>query len=172
LKRLILCCFLVLGCGKKDAPVTEQPVATKPSASASASAAPEKPAGPLTLKGAYTAKQGEVRMPADAPPFIHPESKEGLGEGELEVTLPGRSGAVTGKSKGALGAQVFDGWLEEGRLTGTLRPAEGAAAAMWGLVDATVDGAGEARVIKGTVRASGHDGKVVREAAFTLDKKG
>lgn len=173
MNRLLLVGFVVVvGCGKKDAsePAQTKPVASA-SASASASAAPE-PVGPLTLKGVYTAKQGEVRTPEDAPPFIHPESKEGLGEGELEVVLPGKSGAVTGSAKGALGAQIFEGWLDEGKLTGTLRPAEGATPAMWGLVDATVEGSGASRVIKGTVRASGRDGKVVREAAFTLDKKG
>lgn len=174
MNRLLLAGFvLVVGCGKKD---SSEPAPTKPaasaSASASASAAPEMVEGPLTLTGAYTAKQGVVRTPDDAPPFIHPDSKEGLGEGELEIVLPGKSGAVTGKAKGALGAQVLEGWLEDGKLTATLRPAEGATPAMWGLVEATVEGSGASRVIKGTVRASGRDGKVVREATFTLDKKG
>lgn len=175
MNRLLLCCVLVSalgGCGKKDAPANEQPAPHAPAASASASAAPAKAAAPLTLKGAYTAKQAEIRVPADAPPFLHPETKEGLGEGELVITLPGKSGEASGKGKGALGAQVFEGWLEDGRLTGTLRPADGATPAMWGLVDATVEGAGDARVIKGSVRASGRDGKVVREAPFTLDQKG
>lgn len=173
MNRLLLCCFVVVvGCGKKDAPPSEPAPAAKPAVSASASAAAEKPAAPLTLKGAYAAKQGEVRMPEDAPPFLHPESKEGLGDGDLELVLPAKDGAVVGKGKGALGAQLFEGWLEGNRLNGTLRPADGATPAMWGLVEATVEGAGEARTVKGTVRASGRDGKVVREAAFTLDKKG
>lgn len=171
MNRLLVCSFVLLlsACGKKEAPPSEAPAASsKPVASASASTAPEKTDAPATLKGAYASKQGEVRMPADAPPFLHPESKEGLGDGELELTLPGKSGAVTGQGKGALGAQVFEGWLEDGHLTGTLRPADGANPAMWGLVDATVEGAGAARTVKGTLRASGRDGKVVREASFTL----
>lgn len=179
MNRVFLCVLvLVMGCGKKDAAPAE-PAPAKPavSASASSASASAKPveAGPLTLKGAYAAKQGEVRMPEDAPPFLHPDSKEGVGDGEVELTLPGGSGKegpVVGKAKGALGAQLFTGWLEGDRLNGTLYPAEGATPAMWGLVEATVEGAGAARVVKGTIRVSGRDGKIVREAAFKLDQKG
>ncbi len=171
----LLSIVLVVGCGKQEAAPTEAAPKPAASASASASATPKpKEAAPLSLKGSYAAKQGEVRIPEDAPPFLHPtgpEGKEALGDGELELTLPPKEGAVVGKGKGALGAQLFEGWLEGDRLNGTLRPAEGAAPAMWGLVQATVEGTGDARVVKGSLRASGRDGKVVREATFTLDKK-
>jgi hypothetical protein len=155
---------LVLGCGKKE----EAPAATKPqpSASAAASEEPKKsadaPQKSATFKGAYTAKQAEVRTPEDAPKFIHPESKDGIGAGELELTLPAKHGEVTGKASGALGAQVFSGFLDEGHLTGTLTPTAGATPMMWGIVDATVEGGS----VKGTIRASGGDGRVVREATF------
>lgn len=166
MRALALAALLLVSCGKKDAPETTS-AAPAPSAAPSAKAeAPAKDA-PTTVKGSYTAKQAEVRTPEDAPKFIHPESKDGVGAGELEITLPGKRGEATGKASGALGAQVFTGWVEEGRLTGTLYPASGAAPQMWGLVDATVDGS----TVKGTIRASGHDGRVVREASFTLDNK-
>ncbi|MBI2394693.1 MAG: hypothetical protein HYV09_34310 [Deltaproteobacteria bacterium] len=169
-RALFALALVVVACGKKDAP-TDQP-ASKPAASAAPSVSAAAPkAAPITLKGAYASKRGEVRVASDAPAFVHPDSKDGLGEGELTITLPAGNGAATGAAKGALGAQSFRGWLEDGHLTGTLHPDEGSKPAMWGVVDATVEGSGDARSIKGTVRASGADGQVVREATFTLDKK-
>jgi len=164
MRSLVLMALLLASCGKKDTAKTEPPA---PSVSVVAKGEEPKTAAPMTLKGSYTAKQAEVRTPEDAPKFIHPDSKDGVGTGELELTMPAKRGEVTGKASGALGAQVFSGWLDEGRLTGTLHPAEGAAPAMWGLVDANVEGG----TVKGTIRASGHDGRVVREAPFTLEKK-
>lgn len=164
MKRLLIAALLV-ACSKKE-PVVEKPTTAQPAASSSSAA--EKPkAAPATFKGAYTAKQAEVRTPSDAPAFIHPESKDGVGAGELELTLPGGDGAVTGKATGALGAQIFSGWLEGTRLTGTLHPEGDAASAMWGLVEANVEGS----TIKGTLRTSNRDGRLVREAPFTLEKK-
>ena len=172
-------CLLVLmvGCGKKeDGPPEPAPARPAGAASASASAAVgaavEKVAAPLVVEGAYTARQAEVRVPDDAPPFLHPDSKDGVGEGSLELTMPSKDGPVVGIGKGALGAMAFEGWLSGERLDGTVRPTEGAAPAMWGLLQATVEGAGDARVVKGTLRVSGRDGKLVREAAFALKKKG
>jgi hypothetical protein len=162
-KRLVLVALLLLGCGKKET-ASSEPTTTAPSASAlpKSEAEPKAAAAAKSVKGAYTAKQAEVRTPEDAPKFIHPESKDGIGAGELELTLPAKSGEVTGKASGALGAQVFSGFLDEGHLTGTLTPAAGATPTMWGLVDATVEGGS----VKGTIRASGGDGRVVREATF------
>jgi len=165
-RRLILVAVLLASCGKKDASPQNEPAPAK-SAEPAKSAAPARSGEPMTVKGSYTAKQAEVRTPEDAPKFIHPESKDGLGAGELELTLPAKGGEATGKASGALGAQVFAGWLEGGRLTGTLSPADGSKPPMWGLVDATVEGSS----VKGTIRASGSDGRVVREAPFTLEKK-
>jgi len=36
---------------------------------------------PMELAGSYSAKQATVRTPEDAPPFIHPESKDGVATG-------------------------------------------------------------------------------------------
>lgn len=165
-----LATVLTIGCGKKEEPAPKPTPA--PSASVVAKAE-EKPSAATAFKGAYTAKQGAVRTPEDAPPFVHPDSKDGLGAGELELTVPAAKGEVVGKASGALGAQLFSGWLEDGQLRGTLQPSQpsdtaaNAANAMWGVVVATVEGAS----IKGTIRVSGRDGRVVREATFTLEKK-
>jgi hypothetical protein len=169
MKRIMLIAALLFACGKKEESKPEPKAAAQPSASAAPSAEVEKPKGAAAaFKGSYTAKQAEVRTPSDAPSFIHPESKDGIGAGQLELSLPASRGEVTGKGTGALGAQTFSGWLEDGRLTGTLHPTDSGANAMWGLVDATVEGS----AIKGTIRTSGGDGRVVREASFTLNKAG
>jgi hypothetical protein len=163
----VLIALLTISCGKKEeAAKTEAQAA--PSASASASAAKsEKKAAPSEVAGSYASKQAAVRTPEDAPPFIHPDSKEGIGEGELSMVLPPESGAISGKASGALGAQTFSGWLEGDRVTGTLTPNAGATPALWGVVE----GKNESGAVTGTIRASSSDGRVVREATFTLKKK-
>ena len=159
-----------LSCGKKeDAP---KPAVTAPSGAPASSEkkaeSEQKPdeAKGSTFKGSYAAKQAEVRTPDDAPKFIHPDTKDSIGAGELALTLPATRGPIAGKASGALGAQVFSGWLEEGRVTGTLHPNDAAANAVWAVVDATLEGS----VIKGVMRGSGRDGRVVRDAAFSLEK--
>lgn len=161
--------FAVCGCDKKPAP--EQQPAPTPSVAASAAPTASAPAAPaeLTVTGSYEAKRGEVRTPGDAPPFLHPEVKEGLGQGTLTLTLPAAPGPVTGTATGALGAQTLVGWVgDDGRLTATLTPAKGATPMMWGTVDAKVEGGGAARTVSGSIRASDVDGRVVREATFQL----
>jgi hypothetical protein len=161
--RALLLAALLVACGKKEDPQPTKPTPT-PSASASTNPPLAASASERALyRGSYTAKQADVRTPDDAPKFIHPDSKDALGAGELEITV--ENGVATGKASGALGAQIFSGTLEDGHLRGNLYPSE--AGTMWGLLDATVEGA----AIKGTVRASGKDGRVVREATFTLEKK-
>lgn len=169
MSRWLLVAALLTACGKKDE--APKPALTAPASAAPASSSTETKAAPkvagATFKGSYTAKQADVRTPEDAPKFIHPESKDGVGAGALELTLPATRGEVSGTASGALGAQVFSGWLEDGRLTGTLHPSDAAPGAMWGLVDATVEGSS----VKGSIRTSGRDGRVVREAPFTLETK-
>ena len=164
MNRALLLAAMLVACGKKE----ESLAKPAPSAAPSASSAPVPAArvSERTLyKGTYTAKQADVRTPEDAPKFIHPDSKDALGAGDLEITV--ENGLATGKGSGALGAQTFSGTLEDGHLRGFLYPADTGATAMWGLLDANVEGSS----IKGTVRASGRDGRVVREATFTLEKK-
>ena len=125
-------------------------------------------ANSLVVVGSYEAKLAAVRTPADAPKFDDVVAGA-LGAGEIAMELPAGDGEITGKTSGALGAQVFRGMLEAGWLGGVLR-GEGDNA-MWGYLDATVTGAGDARIVVGTLRVSSGDGRVVRESAFTLKKK-
>lgn len=176
---VVLLAVGLAACSKDEAGKDKDKGAAAPSAVASASGSASAKAVPsaevakeLAVTGAYDAKAGEVRLPKDAPPFVEPEGGGATGAGTLALVLPQADGDVTGTGDGALGAQVFSGRLEGGRLTGTLAPkASDAAPAFWGTVDANVDGKGDARTVQGTLRASGKDGKIVREAAFTLKKK-
>jgi hypothetical protein len=166
-----------VGCDKKGEAGGGAPAASeKPAASAkgSGSAAPSaevKAPEPLDVAGSYEAKAGEVRTPKDAPTFSN-TATGATGKGDLSMVLPATDdGPVTGKASGPLGAQTFSGTIEEGRLTGTLSPADGDKEAMTGTVLATVAGKGDARTVDGTLRASGPDGRVVREASFKLEPK-
>ncbi|MEO7091681.1 MAG: hypothetical protein ABI175_00435 [Polyangiales bacterium] len=175
---------VLLACGKKDDAPPSPPAAASTTGSGAASASATGSgaatgaatgsgaatgAGAVTVVlGKYDAKLAAVRTPDDAPKFD--DVAEGsLGAGEITLSLPAGDGEVTGTSSGALGAQVFRGQLEAGWLGGVLR-AEGEGG-MWGYLDATVTGAGDARVVTGTLRVSSGDGRVVRESAFTLAKK-
>ncbi len=176
---IALACAAAIGCSKKNdaaesdkasASASAKAASASVSASVSASASAEI-AAPLTVGGAYDAKVAAVRMPKDAPPFVQPESGA-TGAGEITLVLPaGAEGAVGGKASGALGEQVVTGNLEGGALNATVRPAASGDPAMTGTIEATVDGAGDARVVKGTLRASSGDGRMVREAAFIAKKK-
>jgi hypothetical protein len=165
--------MLATGCDKKDSSGGSAPVAsTKAQAAASGTAvasASAKPPAPLDVTGSYEAKAGEVRTPKDAPTFSN-VATGAMGKGELSLVLPAEAeGAVTGKASGPLGAQTFSGMIEEGRLTGTLSPADKSSDAMTGTVLGTVSGKGDARTAEGSIRASGPDGRVVRDAAFKLE---
>lgn len=168
---------LAAGCDKKDSSGGSAPVAsTKAQAAAGASgsavaSASAKPPAPLDVEGSYEAKAGEVRTPKDAPTFSN-VATGAMGKGDLTLVLPAEDdGPVTGKASGPLGAQTFSGVIEEGRLTGTLSPADKTSDAMTGIMLGTVAGKGDARTAEGSIRASGPDGRVVREAAFKLEPK-
>ena len=183
MRACVLMLVLVLGCDKPSTPTPSSTASNAPASastftttnasatvSATASTMPTAAANgsTLTVTGSYDAKLAAVRTPADAPKFD--DVAEGaLGKGDLTLELPAGDGEVTGKATGALGAQVFRGQLEAGWLGGVLR-AEGDDG-MWGYLDATIAGAGDARVVTGTLRVSSGDGRVVRESAFTLKKK-
>ncbi len=162
---------LVIACNR-EAPKDEKAAPAASSAKPAPSAEAPKPPQPTPVAGGYDAKVADVRVQKDAPPWIEPEGGGATGAGTLAFTLPVGDGDVDGTAEGVLGAQTFMGRLEGGRLTGSLAPkAPDAAPAFWGTVDANVEGKGDARKVAGVLRASGKDGRVVREAAFTLEKK-
>ena len=183
IRTFVVALVFTLGC---DKPGTPSPAPASSSASASvavnatgsttASGAPS--AAPtangtaagngLVVSGAYDAKLATVRTPEGAPKFDD-VAQGALGAGEITMELPPGDGEVTGKTSGPLGVQVFRGQLDSGWIGGALR-GEGEGA-MWGYLDATVSGAGDARVVTGTLRASSGDGRIVRESSFSLKKK-
>jgi hypothetical protein len=170
---LALLCVGVLACGKQEgAPKNDEKPTSSPSAQPvpSAELPAKAPSVALEVAGSYDAKVGAVRTPEDAPKFIDVEAGA-LGPGTIELVLPAADGPVVGKLKGALGSQTLSGYLEDGRLTGTLLPDIDASPRMWGFVLAEVKGEGEQRTAVGTLRAGNENGRTVRESALTLKKK-
>ena len=163
--------MLLASCARKESVDAQHTGAAKsPSThiAGAASPAPSQTAhATLSVTGSYDAKVAEVRTPHDAPAFIN-APVGALGAGQMNLALPPKDGPVNGTANGALGAQRFSGFLDGERLTGTLTPEPDASPAMWGSVLAQVEGAGDHRSVRGTLRASGADGRVVREASFTL----
>ncbi len=140
--------------------------AALPPASASA-------AGAAALAGAwegsYLAAKGSLSLPdkPDNKAQAADDGKLAIGPGTLELTvLP--NGELRGKSKGALGALVLSGRVDEGMVRAQVAPADPYInQPMSGVfVGVARDGA-----IKGELRVAGPDATVIREAPVTLSKK-
>ena len=137
--------------------------AALPPASASAAAL----AG--AWEGSYLAAKGSLSLPdkPDNKAQAADDGKLAIGPGTLELTvLP--NGELRGKSKGALGALVLSGRVDEGMVRAQVAPADPYInQPMSGVfVGVARDGA-----IKGELRVAGPDATVIREAPVTLSKK-
>jgi hypothetical protein len=163
----------VSACGKKSDPPA--PVVTA-SALASASAAPAaSSAEPLPgaaavqgeFKGAFVAKVGSVTVQPDVKDttaaWKKDPGKDSVGPGTLVLTITGNR--VSGTGAGSLGDLVLEGNAEEKDVRAVLNPKDPHAAnAMTGVLNAKVDG----DKIVGTIRVSGSNGNLVREAEVSL----
>jgi hypothetical protein len=168
---------LASGCDKKDpAPAPEAhatasapaPNASAPAATASASAAP----APASAKwiGTYTAKVGTVEPPkaAHEKTWTADPGTAAVGAGTIELEVSGPHGAAVGRAAGPLGDLVVSGTLEGGELRANLAPKDpNADGAMTGFLVGKLDG----HAIKGTLRVSGRDAKIVREGDVQLSAK-
>ena len=171
---------LLPGCGEKKPDPAPAPALTAsaemiPAVSASASATP--PPGPASsatpgakgsFKGAFTAKVGSVTTPKDikdstVAPWAKDPGKESVGPGSLEIVIEGTR--VSGTGKGSLGDLVLEGMVDGNDVRAIVNPTDpNAPAAMTGVFSGTVS----AGKIAGTIRASGRNGNIVREASVTL----
>lgn len=173
---------LLPGCGEKKsdpapAPALTASAETIPAVSASASASATPPPGPAssatagakgTFKGAFTAKVGSVTTPKDikdstVAPWAKDPGKESVGPGSLEIVIEGTR--VSGTGKGSLGDLVLEGMIDGNDVRAIVNPTDpNAPTAMTGVFSGTVS----AGKIAGTIRASGRNGNIVREASVTL----
>jgi hypothetical protein len=165
-------------CGKKaDPPASSTTTSAAVSASAapvaSASASAEKAAGSASLQGdfkaSFVAKVGSVTVQPDVKDttaaWAKDPGKDSVGPGTLALTIAGNR--VTGTGTGSLGDLVVEGRAEDKDVRAVLNPKDpNAANAMTGVLHAKVDG----DKIVGTLRVSGRNGNLVREAEVTLTK--
>ena len=136
-----------------------------PSASASASAAI---GAASSWKGAYKAKVGVVNAPKDSKIqlWAKDDGAAFVGDGSVHLTITGTS--VRGEAKGALGDQLVTGVLDDTELSARLDPKNpNTEGAMTGVLTGKLDGA----AMTATLRVSGRNGNVVREATFTLTRE-
>lgn len=160
-------------CSKTDAqpqpaPSSSAP-ASAPAASASAVPAASGSAAPALAgngwSGDYSAKKATIELPDKIKDqtWKRDNGEKSVGPGKL--TLAVSNGVVTGSASGALGDQVISGTLEGKQLKLTLLPKNAAAPdAMTG----TAVGEVGAASIAGTIRCSGPDAVMIREASFEL----
>lgn len=167
-------------CGKKnDSPsamasasaAAAGSAAPSTSASASASASAGTAAGSAAASGpfhgSFVAKVGKVTVQADVKDTTaawgKDPGKDSVGPGTLSLTI--EKDRVFGTGAGSLGDLVVEGHAEDKDIRAVLNPKDpNAANAMTGVLDAKVDG----DKIVGTIRVSGRNGNLVREAEITL----
>lgn len=169
---------LLLGCGEGETstqaagPSSATPSGTAPLASATATAtasapSPDHPWAGL-WSGRFEAKKGEVGVPEGVAYPVWEEEKgdEASGAGAVELTIA-PDGEVTGTGRGALGAFVLRGRVENETLRSGLTPADDEGA-MHGVLTAKEKEAGKS--LEAVLRVSGGRGARVRTATFVLGR--
>jgi hypothetical protein len=178
--RIWLCLALV-ACDRplaKDntvatASATAKAVASAAASGPTASATPSARAAAAspfagTWSGDYDAKRAPVDLPKSTPWAAWKNDDGGrLGTGTVALRVD-EGGYVDGETDGALGKLRLRGRIEDGALRAGVTPADpdDAPALSGALVGEAREGA-----LTGTLRASAHDGELVRVATVTLRRK-
>ena len=176
--------LLTLGaCSKTSSPdsapaAASSVLAVAVSAKGQASAQPNAPAasaaagpatGPSSWSGSYTAKVGAVEPPKNAKEktWTADPGSAAIGPGSMDVAI-GERGEARGETKGSLGEMTISGVYDGKELRANLNPKEPK-------VDGAMTGfmvlAAEGSAMKGTLRVSNRDARIVREATVELAKK-
>ena len=149
--------------------------AASSSAPAIASAQPPRPAASAVAAertswtGSYTAKVGAVDPPKNANEKVWTldPGSAAIGKGTIDVSVRERGEAI-GETKGPLGDMTISGLYDGKDLRANLQPKDPKAdGAMTGFMVLSTEG----DALKGTLRVSGRDGRIVREGAVELAKK-
>jgi hypothetical protein len=139
--------------------------AEPPRPAPSASAAAER----TSWSGSYTAKVGAVDPPKNANEKVWAQDpgSAAVGKGTVDLSVRER-GEAGGETKGPLGEMTISGLYDGKELRANLQPKDPKAdGAMTGFMVLSTDG----DALKGTLRVSGRDARIVREAAVELAKK-
>jgi hypothetical protein len=178
LLRASVALMLLGSCDKGSSPApsavsaspSAAPIASSnpPAASAAVSATPATSAA---WSGAYTAKVGAVDPPANAKEktWVGDPGSAAVGKGTIELSIMAPRGDVSGVAKGPLGEMIVSGTYDGNELRANLAPNDPKAEdAMTGFLLLTGESTGP---LKGTMRVSGRDARVVREASVEVSKK-
>jgi hypothetical protein len=166
----------VIGCGKsKSEPAqpggsssatttASAPASATASEAAASSSSAAAPVAGTGWAGDYTAKKATIETPEKMKDITWKKDPGDKQVGPGKLTLSVADGIVTGTASGALGDQVISGTLEGKELKFSLFPKTATAPdAMTGT------GVGEVGAsITGTLRCSGPDGVLIRDASFEL----
>jgi hypothetical protein len=165
----------------KDSTGTPSPAASTSAAPLGAastppasSAAKAPSGGPTAWSGSYVAKVGPVAPPENAKEktWASDPGTAAVGPGAIALSMSGPRGDTHGELSGPLGdlqvAGVFDGT----ELRANLMPKDPKAeTAMTGFMVLAASGGTPPANLKGTLRVSNRDARIVREASVELAKK-
>jgi hypothetical protein len=119
--------------------------------------------------GSYTAKVGAVEPPKNAneKAWTLDPGSAAIGKGSIDLSVRER-GEARGETKGPLGEMTISGLYDGKELRANLLPKEPRSdGAMTGFLLLTTEG----EAMKGILRVSSRDARIVREAAVELAKK-
>jgi hypothetical protein len=155
------------------APLASASAASSATASSSAIAAPGEGDAPAwavgTWKGKFDAQRWTMstsEKQGGSLGWKKDDGKQGVGPGEIEVTIDAR-GVVSGTLSGALGALTVSGGVESEVVTATLAPTGADEAASFS-GSLRLERSGDA--LSGTLKASSGDSLRAREAKLSLKK--
>jgi hypothetical protein len=180
--RASLVAVTIAACSRGSSHDSAAPTASirAPGAASIASAAPPGPipsgsaaTGPTiqsaTWSGSYAAKVGAVEPPENAKEktWTQDPGSAAVGKGTVDLSV-GERGETRGETKGPLGEMTITGLYDGKELRANLLPKDPRAdGAMTGFMVLSSEGDS----LKGTIRVSNRDARIVREATVELAKK-
>jgi hypothetical protein len=170
------------GCSKTSSDMASPAASASAGASAAASASAAAPAssakGPTgeggAWSGSYVAKVGPVAPPENAKEktWTNDPGTDAVGKGAIALSITGSHGDAQGELTGPLGDLKISGVFDGTELRANLLPKDPKAdTAMTGFMVLAASGGPPASALKGTLRVSNRDARIVREASVELAKK-
>jgi hypothetical protein len=182
--NLLAAAILVAGLARcsKTAGDNASPAASASAAAASASSASaaspassaKAPTGEGAWSGSYVAKVGPVAPPENAKEktWTNDPGTDAIGKGAIALSITGKHGDTQGEMTGPLGDLKISGVFDGTELRANLLPKDPKAdGAMTGFMVLAASGGPPASALKGTLRVSNRDARIVREASVELAKK-
>ncbi|MET0594984.1 MAG: hypothetical protein ABW133_19955 [Polyangiaceae bacterium] len=176
----VIALLAAIGCSKeggdKSAPsasASGSPASASASAAPAASATAKAVSGESAWGGSYTAKVGPVAPPDNAKEKMWADDpgSAAVGKGTVALNVSGARGDTRGELGGPLGDLQVSGVFDGKELRANLTPKDPKAdTAMTGFMVLTGEGTPPA-ALKGTLRVSSRDARIVREANVELAKK-